>query len=81
MECSARPLQGLCDKRFEYSFADNPFFYGPVECFIHHTILHYLNTVPIGEIYDRWIGKYERNRIDALNELKTSLREEGKRDE
>jgi DNA-binding transcriptional ArsR family regulator len=38
--------------------------------------LHYLNTVPIGEIYDRWIGKFERHRIEALNELKKSLEEE-----
>jgi hypothetical protein len=28
--------------------------------------LHYLNPVPIGEIYDRWIGKYERHRLRAL---------------
>ena len=28
--------------------------------------LHYLNPNPIGEIYDRWIGKYERARIAAL---------------
>lgn len=35
--------------------------------------LHYLNAVPIGEIYDRWIGKYERHRIEALTELKKNL--------
>jgi hypothetical protein len=29
-ECSACPLQGLCEKQFGYSFAENPFFYGPV---------------------------------------------------
>ena len=39
--------------------------------------LHYLNVAPIGEIYDRWIGKYERHRIDALRELKNRLEEEG----
>ena len=38
--------------------------------------LHYLNVAPIGEIYDRWIGKYERHRIDALRELKNKLEEE-----
>src|SRR5215468_8275572 len=32
--------------------------------------LHYLNPVPIHEIYDRWIGKYERQRLDALSDLK-----------
>jgi DNA-binding transcriptional ArsR family regulator len=39
--------------------------------------LHYLNPVPIGEIYERWIGKYERHRLRALNDLKKCL--EGKR--
>ena len=38
--------------------------------------LHYLNPVPIGEIYERWIGKYERHRVRALNELKRALEEE-----
>src|ERR1700730_1887266 len=28
--------------------------------------LHYLNPVPILEIADRWIGKYERGRLRAL---------------
>ena len=32
--------------------------------------LHYLNPVPIHEIYERWIMKYERQRLDALRELK-----------
>ena len=35
--------------------------------------LHYLNPVPIHEIYDRWIGKYERQRLDALSDLKKGL--------
>lgn len=38
--------------------------------------LHYLNVAPIGEIYDRWIGKYEQHRIEALRELKNNLEEE-----
>ncbi|HEY9422743.1 MAG TPA: metalloregulator ArsR/SmtB family transcription factor [Thermoanaerobaculia bacterium] len=38
--------------------------------------LHYLNPVPIGEIYDRWIGKYERHRVRALNDLKRALEED-----
>src|SRR6266478_1026458 len=35
--------------------------------------LHYLNPVPIHEIADRWIGKFERSRLDALGELKKAL--------
>jgi DNA-binding transcriptional ArsR family regulator len=35
--------------------------------------LHYLNPVPIHEIADRWIGKYERDRLRALAELKEKL--------
>ncbi|MBI3676066.1 MAG: winged helix-turn-helix transcriptional regulator [Proteobacteria bacterium] len=41
--------------------------------------LHYLNPVPINDIADRWIGKYERPRLKALAELKKSL--EGKDDD
>lgn len=39
--------------------------------------LHYLNPLPIQEIYDRWIGKYERSRLQALSVLKQSLEEDG----
>jgi DNA-binding transcriptional ArsR family regulator len=35
--------------------------------------LHFLNPVPILEIADRWIGKYERGRLRALADLKKSL--------
>ncbi|MFJ5292658.1 ArsR/SmtB family transcription factor [Streptomyces sp. NPDC088348] len=35
--------------------------------------LHYLNPVPIQEIADRWIGRYERGRLTALSELKRTL--------
>ncbi|MFE5324347.1 ArsR/SmtB family transcription factor [Paenibacillus sp. NPDC056579] len=38
--------------------------------------LHYLNAAPIGEIYDRWIGKYDRHRVEALRELKSKLEED-----
>src|SRR5258708_10375498 len=38
--------------------------------------LHYLNPVPIHEIADRWIGKYERSRLRALADIKKDL--EGK---
>ena len=35
--------------------------------------LHYLNPVPLQEIYERWIGKYERHRLRALSDLKKGL--------
>jgi DNA-binding transcriptional ArsR family regulator len=35
--------------------------------------LHYLNPVPIHEIAERWIGKYERARLTALRELRKQL--------
>ncbi len=35
--------------------------------------LHYLNPVPIHDIGERWIGKFERHRLQALNELKKGL--------
>ena len=38
--------------------------------------LHYLNPVPINEIADRWIGKYERKRVQALAQLKRQLEAE-----
>jgi DNA-binding transcriptional ArsR family regulator len=41
--------------------------------------LHYLNPVPIHDIADRWIGKYERDRLDALADLKRDL--EGQADD
>ena len=37
--------------------------------------LHYINPMPINEIYERWIGKYERHRLRALSELKRGLEE------
>jgi len=35
--------------------------------------LHFLNPVPLHEIYERWISKYERSRLEALSDLKTGL--------
>lgn len=35
--------------------------------------LHYLNPVPIQEIADRWVGKYEKGRIRLLADLKKQL--------
>lgn len=38
--------------------------------------LHYINPVPINEISERWISKYERRRVQALSDLKKALEEE-----
>jgi DNA-binding transcriptional ArsR family regulator len=35
--------------------------------------LHYLNPVPLHEIHERWIGKFERNRLGALRDLRKRL--------
>jgi len=40
---------------------------------------HYLNAVPIHEIYVRWVRKFERRALGALHDLKTRL--EGEQDE
>lgn len=37
--------------------------------------LHYLNPVPIHDMYMRWIGKFEASRLDALHNLKQALQE------
>jgi DNA-binding transcriptional ArsR family regulator len=37
--------------------------------------LHFLNPVPLHEIYERWIAKYERHRLQALSDLKKGLEE------
>jgi DNA-binding transcriptional ArsR family regulator len=39
--------------------------------------LHFINPVPINEIADRWISKFERPRLRALSDLKKSLEGEG----
>jgi DNA-binding transcriptional ArsR family regulator len=35
--------------------------------------LHYLNPVPLHEIYERWIEKFERPRLQGLSALKKHL--------
>jgi len=35
--------------------------------------LHFINPVPINEIAERWIGKFERSRLSAISTLKTTL--------
>src|ERR1700738_3030306 len=38
--------------------------------------LHYLNSVPIQLIHDRWLDKYRERQITALAQLKQELEEE-----
>jgi DNA-binding transcriptional ArsR family regulator len=35
--------------------------------------LHFLNPVPLQEIYERWIAKFEKPRLKGLSELKQRL--------
>ncbi|MEO8896292.1 MAG: helix-turn-helix transcriptional regulator [Rhizomicrobium sp.] len=35
--------------------------------------LHFINPVPINQISERWIGKFEQVRMRALSDLKASL--------
>jgi DNA-binding transcriptional ArsR family regulator len=35
--------------------------------------LHFLNPVPLQEIYERWIAKFEKPRLMAISELKKRL--------
>ena len=35
--------------------------------------LHVLNPVPLQEIYERWIAKFEKPRLKALSDLKQRL--------
>jgi DNA-binding transcriptional ArsR family regulator len=37
--------------------------------------LHFLNPVPLQEIYERWISKFDKPRLKALHDLKRRLEE------
>jgi DNA-binding transcriptional ArsR family regulator len=39
--------------------------------------LHFINPVPINDIAERWIGKFDAPRLAALSKLKKSLEGEG----
>ncbi|MZR30945.1 ArsR/SmtB family transcription factor [Sneathiella litorea] len=41
--------------------------------------LHFLNPVPLQMVYERWIRKFEQQRLALLHDLKTEL--EGENDE
>lgn len=40
--------------------------------------LHFINPVPIHEVYERWVRKFETRRLRLLHDLKTEL--EGERE-
>jgi len=40
--------------------------------------LHFLNPVPIHEIYDRWVKKFERRSLKALDQLRKRLEGEAR---
>ena len=40
--------------------------------------LHFINVVPLQEIYERWIRKFEKPRLKALHDLKRRLEAEEK---
>jgi DNA-binding transcriptional ArsR family regulator len=35
--------------------------------------LHFINPVPLHEVYERWVRKFERQRLSLLHELKKEL--------
>lgn len=40
--------------------------------------LHFINPVPINDIAERWIGKFERPRLRVLSDLKDQLEDDPK---
>lgn len=35
--------------------------------------LHFINPVPLHEVYERWVRKFERQRLGLLHDLKKEL--------
>ena len=35
--------------------------------------LHFINPVPLHEVYERWVRKFERERLSLLHDLKKKL--------
>lgn len=35
--------------------------------------LHYINPLPLHEVYERWVRKFERERLGLLHDLKKEL--------
>ena len=40
--------------------------------------LHFINPVPLHDIYERWVRKFENHRLTLLHELKTNVEGERK---
>ena len=40
--------------------------------------LHFINPVPIHEVYERWVKKFERQRLGLLHDIKIQLEGEEK---
>lgn len=40
--------------------------------------LHFINPVPLHDVYERWIRKFERQRLSLLHDLKQELEGEKK---
>ena len=40
--------------------------------------LHFINPVPIHEVYERWVRKFERGRLSFLHDLKREVERESK---
>ena len=38
---------------------------------------HFINPVPLHEVYERWVRKFERQRLALLHDLKTELEGDG----
>ena len=38
---------------------------------------HFINPVPLHEVYERWVRKFERLRLALLHDLKTELEGDG----
>jgi DNA-binding transcriptional ArsR family regulator len=41
--------------------------------------LHFFNPVPLHDIYERWIRKFEKQRLSALHEFKRQLERENEK--
>ena len=39
--------------------------------------LHFINPVPLHEVYERWVRKFEHQRLGLLHDLKTELEGDG----
>src|SRR5260370_8717409 len=40
--------------------------------------LHFINPVPLHEVYERWVRKFERQRLSLLHDLNTTLQRQSR---